>query len=838
MKFSAATMVALSAITPVAAFANETETTAPGFYTGSTFVPVADFAKLSKTAKKAFLAENIKDNALVLVQNGKVYDMTKEEIQNAPASEVEGLGKTVEEYTAETGKKLTPNGIVDNEAPAAELTVTSVSAINATQVEVTFNQPVDKADAETAGNTSIEGVTISNRSLSNDGKVLTLTANAPINVTNAVVVVQPIQSKADHLVKTVKYISTITYEDVVAPTIASVEAKTNGTVAKSLTVKVSEPVKTGALVKVNGAYANVDFNGTNTATITGLSLEAGKTHTLELINLEDLAGNKTVLVSADFTVSVDATVPTATLSAQSDKQILVTFNKKMDTVKTIAALANGAVKDEALAAVNSGTATVVADSNDTQFLIPVSDTLYTNKDSRTLTVVLSDGIEDALGNKLEATTQKVTLTKDTVKPVATGYNVVKDADGKVTAIEVSFSEGLAADATPAGPSIVNENGVIVTSTLLGGLTADPVQAGDKKVVYKPAAAAKISGKYAFSFAAELVSDQAETANKSATFNYTIDFGQGETVTEFELDSGNLPTASGNVITVTFDEAVKGGAVANSATDLANYTLAGKPLPTGTTITLDSAQKVATITLPAESVEKDDAAAIFTVANIKNTAGTKTVKSYTGTVDVEDNVSPVLQSAKAIDNKTIELTYSEAINLTGTDIGNDFIIKQGTDAITFAQADELLASAVSGFNKKVRITIDQGTDAAGSATAGGANSSIVSFTDQTTANADAAATTFTIADNAGTLEVKQGSDVVGELDANGDGTFTFNGVEVVITGGADTNTFTVATTAPTFVTTLDLTKDITVETKASSVVEDTAGTPNTQKAGVKVTVVKP
>lgn len=167
VKFSAATMVALSAITPVAAFANETETTAPGFYTGSTFVPVADFAKLSKTAKKAFLAENIKDNALVLVQNGKVYDMTKEEIQNAPASEVEGLGKTVEEYTAETGKKLTPNGIVDNEAPAAELTVTSVSAINSqneavelTAVPVTGALQVKFSEAVTKETVNVNNVRV------------------------------------------------------------------------------------------------------------------------------------------------------------------------------------------------------------------------------------------------------------------------------------------------------------------------------------------------------------------------------------------------------------------------------------------------------------------------------------------------------------------------------------------------------------------------------------------------------------------------------------------------------------------------------------------------------
>ena len=88
--------------------------------------------------------------------------------------------------------------------------------------------------------------------------------------------------------------------------------------------------------------------------------------------------------------------------------------------------------------------TVVANSNDTQFLIPVTKkAIFADKASRTFTVVLSDAIQDQLGNKIAATTQNVTLTKDTVKPVATGYKVIKDNDGKVTAVEVNFSEGLA-----------------------------------------------------------------------------------------------------------------------------------------------------------------------------------------------------------------------------------------------------------------------------------------------------------------------------------------------------------------------------------------------------------
>ena len=260
--------------------------------------------------------------------------------------------------------------------------------------------------------------------------------------------------------------------------------------------------------------------------------------------------------------------------------------------------------------------------------------------------------------------------------------------------------------------------------------------------------AKVSGKFTFSFAKELVADQAEAANKSDAFNYTIDFGQAETETTFTVTSTE---AKNNVITVTFPEAVKGGAGANSATDLANYTLAGKPLADGTTITLDATQKVATITLPTGSVDKDDQAAIFTVANIQSTTG-KMVNTYKGTVAIEDNVAPVLVSAKALDNKTIELTYNESIQLAGDNAGADFTIMQGTTAVILKDA-AWKTSAVSGVPTKVRLTIVDNT------------------------NAEAA-------------------------------------------------------------TVLDLTKDMTIETKVSTLISDKTAAKNTQKAGVKVAVTKP
>jgi hypothetical protein len=590
-----------------------------------------------------------------------------------------------------TDLKASVNVVVKSTTPK----VASVKAINATQVQVTFNKEVDKADAEDTTKYSIDNINPNSANLGADKKTVTLTfaSASNVEVTNKVLVVEPVKTAADANVSTEKYVQVFTYEDKEAPQIASVESKTKGNVATSLTVKASEPIQS-SLAKVDGSYVNIDFNGTDTATITGLSLETGKTHTIELINLTDKGGNVTVSTSASFNVTVDTVAPTATLSQKSDKEILVTFSKPMDVNSVLGALAslNNPVKDETLNSVSTGTPTVVPDSNDTQFIIPVNDTLYTNKSSRTLTVVLPNTIQDKLGNNITAGTQTVTLTKDTVKPVATGYNVVKNSDGEVTAIEVSFSEGLKAG-TPEVPSIVNENGVDVTDTLLGGFTAQTVADGDKKVVYVAKTPAKVAGKYAFSFPAGLVTDQSEAGNKSDAFNYTIDFGAGATT--FDLSSVH---AENNVITVDFGRAVKGGAVANSATDLANYTLGGKPLPEGTKIVLNGTQDKATITLPSESIEKTDPNAVFTVANVKS-LNNELLNSYKGTVSVVDNVKPVLNSASLTSDNKLLIGFSETLDVDP--VVGDLVIKVN---------DKTVTANTTGSGKALTVTKGTGSDA--------------------------------------------------------------------------------------------------------------------------------
>ncbi|AYK05853.1 Ig-like domain-containing protein [Brevibacillus laterosporus] len=739
-------------------------------------------------------------------------------------------------------------------AKAGDLVVESVSAINGVQLEVKFSREVDQTAAQTATNYTIassEGTAVTLKAdavkLQDDNKtaIITLT-NAVTAKTTFVVTVKPILLKDSTTVKSPIFTNTVVVEDKIAPTVTEISSVTAGATASKITIKYSEPVISGT-IKINGLAIPVQLNAT-TQNI-DVDLDASKPHTLEIINLKDAAGNVTPHLTKEFTVTKDANAPEATVAAKGDKKILVTFNKAMKPATVTGAIS---VKDEAYNPVTIGTISAVDTTNKT-FEIPVNESLYANKASRTLTLVFNDKMEDELGNKAQATKKEVVLNKDTVAPSFEGVKVKKDTDGKATDVVVSFSEELQAGTFDASQLIIIDgDGVKKTGFLKNGtLSTDK-----KEVTFELTTAAKHSGVYSITFPAGFVKDTAETANLSEAKTVKVDFGN-ESVddSKFEINQSKI-SASNNVITVDFGTAVKGGAVAGSATDVNNYSLNQKALPAGTTITLDAAKQKAEISLPKESIVKSDEYALFTVANVQSSTG-KTIQPFTGYADVKDNVSPALESARILDNKTIELTFSEDMEaLTDAQVGEDFVITQGSTALSLAKG-ELLANKVSGFDTKIKIAINKpgtagtsgtseipGSDATAKVT--GANASIATIADATTATKDGSHD-YTVEDNSGTLEVKEGSDVVATLDASGNGTFDIDGVTVTVKAAANGNAFTVETKAavPTTPavpgtpgtpdTTLDLKQEITVETKASVTVKDLEG--NTQKAGVKVDVSK-
>jgi len=317
-------------------------------------------------------------------------------------------------------------------APAT-LMVESVSAINGLQLEVKFNKDVDEATAETEGNYKIVKNDVSTLTipeggveLQKDDKTVIITMDAPFHAVDksAKLVVsvkdKAIQAEDDASEVAAFYNTVLTIKDATAPTITKITAETNGDYAQSVKIEFSEPVYAGVM-KLNGSSkgsVSPLAEYVDEVTISNVELEVGKTHTIQIVNLTDAVGNVTSTTSKTFQVTEDTVVPTVkSVEQYSDNSVLVTFSKKMNE-STVVSATGGYIdlKDEVLSSV--GTITVVQHPDDgtanTRYIVSTNDsTLYDKKTSRVLTVLFDEGIEDSLGNELDATTKTVTLKEDT-----------------------------------------------------------------------------------------------------------------------------------------------------------------------------------------------------------------------------------------------------------------------------------------------------------------------------------------------------------------------------------------------------------------------------------------
>lgn len=738
--------------------------------------------------------------------------------------------------------------------PTGDLKVDSVSAINANQLQVKFTQLVDSATAQALASYELtsEAGPVALKAAPNgavlqaDGKTVILNLNAPITTaTDVTVTVKNVQLKDDSTKKIPLFTTVVKVDDKTAPTVTEVTGSTNTATASSVTVTFSEPVVSGS-IKIDGVSVGTATG--SSVTINGLSLATNVDHTLQIVNLTDAAGNVSQ-VNKTFKITSDAVAPVVSeVAAYGDKKILVTFSKKMNAATVIAGIT---AKDEVLGTVNLNTITALnGDTTGTKFVVPVNQTLYSTTSTRTLNLVFANTITDALGNAMTAGIKSVTLTKDTVAPAITGLTFKKNAAGNVTHVVVKFSEGVVGGTvSAAGITVVDGNGVLKSGFLSN---ATGVAAGATEVEFPVASPAALTGTYTFTIAAGLTTDSAETPNSTAGYTGTVNFGTAP-AGDFKLNTG-AAVGSGSVITVSFGQAVKGGAVAGSATDRTNYTLNGAVLPEGTTIVFNSnARTTAVITLPADSIATTDTAAVFTIANVQNDAGV-TITPYTDTVSVKDNTKPVLQSARVLDNKTIELTFSEKLaTVSSANVGDEFVIYEGTTAKVLS-ASELLASSVSGFENKLKITVSKGTDSAGSpanvGTVTASKSGSVGTVDGTYSgtvdkNYSVAVKTVDVTSNEATVITVDGVDI-NETTA---GSHTFdigNGLTINVSKGTatlaagDTFTFTAtAAVAPTAATTLDLSKDLSIKSVAATTpdVKDQANPANGQKDAVTVSVSK-
>jgi uncharacterized protein YjdB len=771
------------------------------------------------------------------------------------------------------------------------LKVESVTAINASQVQVTFSKAIDSTTVisntttgalvnggtgivtiarSTASTTANKNVaTFATGFLSADGTVLTLTATSPtyFDGTYALTMSDKVETVADE--KLVAYAGTFTYTDTVAPTVTDM---TYNTITGNIDVTVSEPITAvPTIARVNGSPVTgsafvANSNQTKFSVPKPASVLAGSTATVYVAGATDFTTtNQLVGYTGSVLITSDATaLAVESMTQNSSNQIKVVFNKSIASTDTVVDGATTVLMDGT--AMSAADVTVAKDTTDTlnkTYLITFGNTyvakdyFYGSASTKNLVVTFTNNvIADVFGQKLATSTTTVAMTKDLTGPVA--QSVKLSSDG--TKFEVTFDENIASLGTTTN-IVLRKDGVAMSST---ATAARKAATGDdaKVLVIGPNAADLVSGvipagTYQIRLNDSAIADLHTNNNAAQTLTLTVT-GDATKLTAAITNNG-----ADNKFKVTYSDVVTSA----SALNLANYTLDGAALPASTDIYFtDSTAKIVAIDLPTESVNigvtGTPAYASLAVKNVQTAAGL-VVTPISGSVTVMDNTKPVLQSATIIDNKTIELTYSEAMAaVSAASVGDEFTINQNGTDMTLA-ATELTATNVSGYTNKVRVTVAQGSDSAGTAevntlTVGSApvttsGDITVAFSDGTITDSrtvavvnptDAAASdvaakivaSYTASPLAGYTVTQSGADVIFTATAAAaDKTVTATITDTDTTGvGSATSSQTTAGIAPTSATVLNLyaTTTVTTITPTTANMKDLAA--NDQKVGTVVT----
>lgn len=735
------------------------------------------------------------------------------------------------------------NRTINYEAPVKELKVESVSAINAKQIQVTFSGEVDSLTALNPDNYKIQTnadaqpVALSSKDataeleLSDDGKVVTITTTTQINDafktgTTAIVAGTPFKFTVDGV--TAKDGSeieaktfTISSDDKVAPSFLTASAKAKTTTTR-VTLEFSEPVDVnGAIAYVGGQAATVAQGNTPTTVIltTAQALEANKEYDLTLLNFKDFAGNflDKNPTNTKFTVSSDTVAPVVQdVKVVRDNLIEVTFDKAMDVSSFSGNArildANGIVQGGSLgAAIKPGT------GNKTVRLVTTLAVPFNENGTFTGTLVLGDGIKDSSGNTKSATSHNITLTKDTVKPTLEGASYVAPngqyagntyANG---AIVLKFSEEVSATNTPANYKIISSAGEEVTTPAISSVAVNGLNA---KEVILTMSGNLPADTYTVRVANEAVQDLSTQQNKNVAAVTTVKVdGSSDTSKPTVALSTNAASAvvaatnqtSGSKIVLTMKDNV--GLDLDTVQNVTNYLLNGKPLPSGSYITIahnagsnsSAATDIeVTLNIPEKSIVKDDNYTL-NVNNIKDKAGNVANPFVQNNVALKDDISPELTKAEISSNGLLVLSFSEAVNGVAAGTGADFQFTiNGTKVVVANNGN--IATFADG----------TGTDT---------GKYVVTFKAAVDAGADGNAATT--ADNRLFINVD------GSVDSSGNPTYTPGDI-LLLTG---------TTTAVGPVTALDVNMltSLEVEVVNDTTVKDTSTLTNPIKKGTKIKV---
>ncbi len=584
-----------------------------------------------------------------------------------------------------------------------------VSAINATQVAVNFNQAVDLVTGSVATNYEIDGVAANAVKLSDDKKTATLTlaTNLTSTATNYVISVENVKNAEGTVIEDFSKVYSL--KDDVRPTIGNIVWKNSSTIEFTVSEPVDETT-VGVTSDINDFIAVYDANGikVNTTTDATYNATTGKVsvdvsaygtgnYTLRVVGLEDFAGNLVSPnpVSKTFTISADKVAPTVTSieniginSATPAGVIAVNFSEEIDQTGA----AEFVVEVDGVA----DTGAVITDLGDGKSFVAELPSIA-SAGSHKITVKT---FTDLASNAGTAKSQIIAVKATT--PTVKSAEYVTTSTGNVVVIKFNrdIDEATLANLTSVSISSdsVESSTAITTSELS---VADIDNDGIDELVIDADAVALPGGTHKINLVAGLVTDVAGQANKAETISFAV---PETSTTTPETVIGYVQ--SGKEVTVTFS-----APVGSSALKLDNYTVEGQKVFEKAVFTSSTKDEVK-LTLKADAILENASYAV-SVSNVLDSKG-KAVKAYNATEALTETVTPKLAKIAIADHVTVTATFTEAVDAGATVDEDDYIVKVNgvvvaTTAVTSSDVTTITLSTPLEANDTVTVTTSDDFD---------------------------------------------------------------------------------------------------------------------------------
>lgn len=567
---------------------------------------------------------------------------------------------------------------VTKEVTIGGFVVESATAINGKQIAVKFNKAVQEGVSVGGATYGIAGtstaaqtahVLLDNKepaaaSVSSDKTTVTYTFEPFVNNSYSTLTVSGLKSSSGQTVTS--YTAAILKNDTTKPTISGVSYA-----GKTATLTLSEPIPQGMLgtISLNGATISSktaeDVNATNNyyvvstdghtgyewvTAIKVYNLTLGANYSFYLVGGQDNAGNY-FDYNTTLTAPTDTVAPTVASVTSNGKIITVKFSEPVSTA--------GAVYNTTSGTVGTPVKTLSDDKLTATYEV---DWLGTNTFLNTTVVV--KGYKDLVGNAGSDYSAAVTLSVDNTAPT------VASASYDGANVYVKYSEAVAFNSASQniGVSFTSTSNVVSSkswSTAGAAVGYDLNNDGDydddgENFYIRIPVGSLDAGSYSLSVPASLAKDLAGNASSSGSASFTVSAGSASGIVQLL----NVTKDGNSVLIFEFNREL-----AQSALDVAKYTINGVALPTGTTVVFIDDLKHVKATLPAGSIPVNGTR-VIAVNNIVDTSGnTLDSGAVSKTIELKENILPIAQSVVVNSDTQLAVTFSETLK-TSVPVVND------------------------------------------------------------------------------------------------------------------------------------------------------------------------